>query len=121
VAKAGEIEQWEKGFNNKRHNEYLKSLLTDNDAKQEEICRLMRENLDISEGEVEQALEDMGMKGLSVRDRWLYWRNREVLLTIREETLLRRLSFGILDSGEERETRRRAQQLDRELEEVRRK
>jgi hypothetical protein len=74
-------------------------LLTDNDAKQDEICRLMRENLDIREEEVEKALEDMGMKGLSVRDKWLYWRNREVLLALRQETLQRRLTFGILDVG----------------------
>lgn len=74
-------------------------MLTDNDAKQDEICRLMRENLDIREEEVEKALEDMGMKGLSVRDKWLYWRNREVLLALRQETLQRRLTFGILDVG----------------------
>lgn len=47
----------------------------------------MRENLDIREEEVEKALEDMGMKGLSVRDKWLYWRNREVLLALRQEAL----------------------------------
>lgn len=74
-------------------------MLTDNDAKQDEVCRLMRENLDIREEEVEKALEDMGMKGLSVRDKWLYWRNREVLLALRQETLQRRLTFGILDIG----------------------
>lgn len=62
-------------------------MLTDNDVKQDEICRLMRENLDIREEEVEKALEDMGMKGLSVRDKWLYWRNREVLLALRQEAL----------------------------------
>lgn len=74
-------------------------MLTDNDAKQDEICRMMRQNLDIREEEVEKALEDMGMKGLSVRDKWLYWRNREVLLALRQETLQRRLTFGILDVG----------------------
>lgn len=111
VSKAREMVEWEKMFNKKRHNEYLKSLLTDNDAKQDEICRMMRENLDIGEGEVEAALQEMGMKGLSVRDRWLYWRNREVLLTLRLETLHRKLTFGIIDVGEEREIRRRTQQL----------
>jgi hypothetical protein len=119
VSKAREIVEWEKAFNQKRHNEYLKSLLTDNDAKQEEICRLMRENLDIAEGDVEVALQDMGMKGLSVRDRWLYWRNREVLLTLRQETLQRKLTFGILDVGEEREIRRRTLELEKQLEETR--
>jgi hypothetical protein len=43
----------------------------------------MRENLDISEHEVDEKLESIGMKGMSVRDRWLYWGNREILLALR--------------------------------------
>lgn len=47
----------------------------------------MSEKLDIKEEEVEQKLQAMGMKGMSVRERWLYWRNREILLCLREEAL----------------------------------
>lgn len=75
----------------------------------------MRENLDITEKEVEAALQKSGMKGMSVRDRWLYWRNREILLTLREETLLRRLSFGISEVMEEKDMRRKLQLLEKDL------
>jgi hypothetical protein len=29
-------------------------------------------------------LIEKGMKGMGLRDKWLYWRNREVLLALRE-------------------------------------
>lgn len=55
------------------------------------------------------------MKGLSVRDKWLYWRNREVLLSLREETLLRRLTFGVGQDAEHREMKRRLQAIEKDL------
>ncbi len=36
----------------------------------------MKDNIEISEEEIEQKLLDIGMKGLGIKDKWLYWRNR---------------------------------------------
>lgn len=55
------------------------------------------------------------MKGLSVRDKWLYWRNREILLSLREETLLRRLSFGVGQDTEHREMKKKLQSIEKDL------
>jgi hypothetical protein len=57
----------------------------------------------------------MGMKGMSVRERWLYWRNREILLSLREEALLKRISFGISEDFLYKDLKKRQQLLSKEL------
>lgn len=42
VQKAPEIVTWEKQFNKMRYSEHLKTLLTDNEKKSEEISTLMK-------------------------------------------------------------------------------
>ena len=42
-------------------------------------------------------LIEKGMKGMGLRDKWLYWRNREVLLSLREETTLRKFTYGFAE------------------------
>lgn len=36
----------------------------------------MKENVDITEEEVNKKLEEKGMKGLGIKDKWTYWKNR---------------------------------------------
>jgi hypothetical protein len=49
----------------------------------------------------------MGMKGLSIRDKWVYWNNREVLYSIRESNLHRRMNSGAADLYERRDLERK--------------
>jgi hypothetical protein len=100
VQKGPEIQAWEKEYNKVRYSEYLKNLLTDNEKKSEQISSLMRENLDISETEVDQKLEASGMKGMGIRDKWIYWKNREILYSLKEYTLHKRLGLTILEGRE---------------------
>ena len=61
----------------------------------------MKEDLDISEEALDRRIEEMGMKGLGLKDKWIYWRNREILMSLREYTLHNRLNLNI-DEGKER-------------------
>ena len=87
--------EWEQNFNKQRHGEYMKALRPEVETKIDEINRLMHENLDITEKEVERQLIEVGLRGLSTKDRWTYWTNREVLLRVREDVVSHRLAFGV--------------------------
>lgn len=77
--------------------------MIDNEKKSDEICSLMKTDLEISEEEVENKLIAMGMKGMGVRDKWLYWRNREILYSIRESGLHRRLNSAAVELSDRRD------------------
>jgi len=49
----------------------------------------------VSEQEVDTKLEELGMRGMGIRDRWIYWQNREILFSIREYNLHRRINYGV--------------------------
>ena len=37
------------------------------------------------------------MKGMGIKDRWIYWKNREVLMSLREYTLHKKISLTIIE------------------------
>jgi hypothetical protein len=63
----------------------------------------MKEDLEISQEELESKLIGLGMKGMCVRDKWLYWRNREILYSIRESGLHRRLNSAATELNDRRD------------------
>lgn len=115
LQKGPEIVVWEKDFNKKRYSEYLKNLVSDHDKKTDEINNLMKEQLDITEQQLEERLEDIGMKGLGLRDKWAYWRNREVLMSLREFSLHTKLNLNISQGKERQELERKLRDIEGEL------
>lgn len=71
----------------------------------------MRENIEITEEQMEQKLQDIGMKGLCLEDKWLFWKNKEILLALREYTLHNRLNLNIIDSRERFELEGRLKEI----------
>lgn len=49
---------------------------------------------------MDQRLSQIGMKGLGLQDKWVFWKNREILLSLREYTLHNRLNLNILQGKE---------------------
>jgi hypothetical protein len=42
------------------------------------------------------------MKGMSLKDKWVFWRNREVLYSLREFSLHRKLKMSVVEGKERR-------------------
>ena len=75
----------------------MKSQRLEADSKVDAINRLMRDHLDITEEEVEGRLLEEGRRGMSLKDKWVYWSNRYILLRV----LLAEFVVSVLEEGQE--------------------
>jgi hypothetical protein len=88
IEKVPEIMQWEGTFNKERTKEFLKNMPGENEKKKDAIIEIIRDvsktksNL-ITEEELEEKIREMGMKGLNLTDKMLFWELRRTWQTVR--------------------------------------
>lgn len=64
---------------------------------------------------MENELESIGMKGLGLQDKWVFWKNREILYSLREYTLHTRLNLNIIEGRERQDLEKKLKEIEKEL------